>query len=88
MLENGEKVIADTGYKCADCMFPNNVRHTDRMVLERLRAQYESCNERIKSFSILKSTFWHSAQCHTVVINAVNKLVALKIRLEELLFTI
>lgn len=88
LLNEGEKVVANNGYVCDKCINSESVRYIDKVAYARIRARHESCNARIKSFSIIKQTFRNCVQNHFVVFHAVSKLVALMIETEEPLFNV
>lgn len=78
-----EKVIDDESYCSKNCVKPQHVGSLERVVHSRLHAQNESCNARIRYLNLLQHGFGHGMACRRDVFHAVEKLVALPIKLQE-----
>ena len=67
VLDSGEKVIADGGYKGEEAIWAKG--HSDNRSTSRMegvvRARHETVNSRLKNFSVLSSRFRHSLDMHS-----------------------
>ena len=81
MLGRDENVIADRGYP--DEKFVTN-NHKINGILEALRAKHETLNRKLKSFSVLSSTFRQKPKLQKYVIYSVLNIVQSKLKNEGL----
>ena len=81
MLENGEKVEADDGYKAEGgyCICPAgyDTREDQKKMRGRVRMRHEHVNKRMKHFNCLLNRFRHSITKHGACFRAVAVLVQL-----------
>ena len=64
LLEDGEKVVADDGYKDNKVVRGVDVSEDEKHTHGRIRARHESVNGRLKTFFILSCGFKHSISLH------------------------
>ena len=84
LAQNGEKAIADKGYRDPLCV--QTVRYPSNLAC-RVRARHESINGRLKNFFVLSQTFRHPLNKHATCFFAVLNLTHLLL-LEDPLFDI
>ena len=90
LLDDGEKVIADSGYRGDDRILHKtgeNNSFTARMRAE-VRARHETVNARIKVFAVASGKFRHTLDMHTMCIYSVVNIVQLRIMYEGALFEV
>ena len=73
MLNIGEKVEADAGYRGEENVrIPSDyVSKSDKRAKNKARARHETVNARLKDWKCLSSTYRHRIQSHKYVFKAV-----------------
>ena len=84
VLDNGEKVIADGGYKGEVAIWAKG--HSNNPLTSRMegviRARHETINSRLKIFSVLSTRFRHDLDMHSRCFHACANLVSLVMKHE------
>lgn len=83
-----EKVIADDGRKTARCVTPFDISSTKKVLHSKLRACHETCNARMKLFSILDICFRNGVKTYKNVFHAISRIVWLMTDYKQPLFDI
>ena len=86
ILEDGEKVIADGGYKGEEAIWAKGHCKDSTMVESVVRARHENVNSRLKFFNILTTRYRHDLDMHGRCFYAVANLVQLILKNESPLF--
>jgi len=75
VMEHGEMIIADGGYKDARYFItPNGLNNRDSRIQTVIRARHETVNRRFKQFSVLGNRFRHPLEKHGLCAHAVFKI--------------
>jgi hypothetical protein len=85
-LDQGEKFVADNGYKTGGLysVTPDEIQdERQKKRHSRVRARHEIINRRLKQFGALKNTFRHSLDKHGLVFGAVALITQLILRDES-----
>lgn len=88
MLWEDEKIMADNGYKHVKCVTSSDSVPSKKLMHSRIKARYETCNARMKSFNTLNTNIRQCVKTNESVFHAVSKIVWLMIDLEQPLFDI
>ena len=91
ILEPGEKVIADGGYKGEPGIWAkghDQLSKRARKVEGKIRARHETVNARLKNFCVLSTRFRHTLNLHAHCFYAVANLVQLAMKHEMPLFEV
>lgn len=85
-LRNGEKALADKGYKDeASFILPNIVTTKEHGLY---MSRHETVNRRMKQFQILKQVYRHSLTKHPMVVHAVANVTQLMLKNGHPLFSV
>ena len=88
ILEPGENVVADSGYRDERCVQAKDIPPQWRPLHSRIRARHECINRRFKQFSALTTTFRHDVSKHGLVFHAIANLTHLQMELTNDLFDV
>jgi hypothetical protein len=85
-----EKILADGGYRDhgAFCETPTGLNNPDQVMKQKARARHETCNRRMKQFTVLSKTFRNKRDLHIYCFHAVANIVQLDIALGNQLFDV
>ena len=66
MVADGEKILADGGYRDGNQFFetPNGLHDADQRMKATARARHETINARLKRWNVLKDVFRHDIDKH------------------------
>lgn len=91
MLDDGERVEADDGYRGDDkCKVPANRARPEeaKALAARVRKRHETVNKRMKHFGCLKKVFRHGSRKHALCFRAIAVIVQLSLEMGEPLFEV
>ena len=89
MLEFGEKVIADAGYRGDNRVIsPSGLNNFSARLHSLIRARHETLNARLKIFNVLSHVFRHNIMKHSMCFHAVANIVQLEIEAGFELFSV
>ena len=89
LLDDGEKVIADGGYKGdGRIVTPNGLNDEIARIRSMCRARHENVNCLLKNFNVLSHRYRHKLSKHPMCFNAVANIVQADILMSNKLFTI
>ena len=89
LLDDGEKVIADSGYRGDHrIVTPNGINDSISRIRSILRARHETVNSRLKSFNVLSHRYRHNLRKHPLCFHAIANLIQVQIMVESPLFNI
>ena len=89
MLDPGEKVIADGGYKGDDrIVTPSGLNNVVSRMRAVCRACHENVNAKLKIFEVLSKKYRHNLKQHPTCFHAVANIVQAQLLIEDSLFTI
>jgi hypothetical protein len=80
-LEDGEKVLADDGYRGRDLYVTVSNRFELDQLKKNIKARQEQINSRFKNWSCLSNVFRHGVDKHFSVFQAVAVITQLEIEL-------
>ena len=83
MLIDGERVLADSGYRDSRCLIPGQ---TKDKVFNRARARHETFNARFKYYNVVAVRFRHKINIHSSCFRAVVNLTHLQLKCDPLFF--
>lgn len=81
-------MVSNNGYQFHQYVTPSSVCKEKKTVNSKLRAQHKIGIVRLRCFNIFSHSFRHTVRRHSIVSQAVEKLIALSIILENPLFTV
>jgi hypothetical protein len=87
-LADGEKYIADAGYRGGRAVTPNGQNDNEQWMQSKVRARHETLNRRLKQFGVLEQTFRHDRSKHRAVFSAIANLTQITLREESPLFQV
>lgn len=83
-LDDGERVIADSGYRDTSCITPDEAYLLPGRIHSRLRARHETVNARLKDFNVLFKRFRHDVAFHGPCFHAVANVTQLMLSTKPL----
>ena len=79
MLEEGERVFSDKGYRKAKYFaYPNN-RRPDNLIIKKIQGRHENVNSRLREYGVMRNKFRQKLSFHNKCFNAVVNIVQLRI---------
>ena len=84
MLEDGERYIADGGYKCEEALIPDDaVTFYERYYMSSARARHETINQLFKQWKIIGNRFSRDPSKHGLFAHSIANIVQLGFMVEE-----
>ena len=90
MLDNGEQVVADGGYRDSSGVFttPNGLNNADQTMKQLARSRHEVVNRRLKQWGILCTLYRNHLSTHGRVFIACSVITSLVLQLDQPIFEI